>query len=263
MSKKGGKVKYRRALKSNEINRLLSTSEERMPLYLTALSTGLRRGELMELRWGDIILRGDDSFIKARETITKNKKSASLPLRKEVTEVLKSIRPIDYKEGSYVFKGSLHKSREFHKDLLKANIKLINDLGQIIDFHSLRYTFCTNLAISGVNIRYAMKLMRHSDINLTTKIYTDAGILDVRPSINRLPNLLDSRKDSRKLFAEGHSKNLDVTEENTRNSKKKLEDEAKSHEKSQEDIKCHRQKNGSGSWIRTNDQVVNSHLLYR
>ena len=89
MSKKGGKVKYRRALKSNEINRLLSTSEERMPLYLTALSTGLRRGELIELRWGDIILRGDDSFIKARETITKNKKSASLPLRKEVTEDVK------------------------------------------------------------------------------------------------------------------------------------------------------------------------------
>ncbi len=46
------------------------------------------------------------------------------------------------------------------------------------------------------------------NINLTTKIYIDPGKLDVRPSVNKLPNLLDSRKDSRKLFTEGAFREL-------------------------------------------------------
>ena len=33
-----------------------------------------------------------------------------------------------------------------------------------------------------------MKLMRHSDINLTVKVYTDAGVLPARAAIEKLPD---------------------------------------------------------------------------
>ena len=46
-------------------------------------------------------------------------------------------------------------------------------MGRFADFHSFRYTWGTILQKNGVNSRTAMELMRHSDPNLTDKVYTD------------------------------------------------------------------------------------------
>jgi integrase len=40
------------------------------------------------------------------------------------------------------------------------------------DFHALRVTFATRLALAGVSLVQAQKLMRHSDPKLTANIYT-------------------------------------------------------------------------------------------
>jgi integrase len=60
--------------------------------------------------------------------------------------------------------------------------------GQRADFHSLRYTLATNLAIAGTPPRIAMEIMRHSDIRLTSKTYTDAGLLAVWDQVANLPS---------------------------------------------------------------------------
>ncbi len=43
----------------------------------------------------------------------------------------------------------------------------------VAGFHALRYTWATFLQRHGIAQRFAMKLLRHSDIKLTSKVYTD------------------------------------------------------------------------------------------
>jgi hypothetical protein len=52
---RGHESRKRRALTDNEAGRLLQVAGPRMVVYLAALLTGLRRGELQALQWGDVI----------------------------------------------------------------------------------------------------------------------------------------------------------------------------------------------------------------
>ena len=76
------------------------------------------------------------------------------------------------------------------------------------DFHSLRHTLATNLARAGTSPRIAMEVMRHSDIKLTTKTYTDAGLLPVADAVVKLPSLMRKARSTqigtRNLFRAGH-----------------------------------------------------------
>ena len=54
--------------------------------------------------------------------------------------------------------------------------------------------------------------MRHSDIRLTTKTYTDTGLLPVSDAVAKLPSFLGSpEKDSQTLFREGQALSSPVT----------------------------------------------------
>ncbi len=60
--------------------------------------------------------------------------------------------------------------------------------GRRVDFHSLRMVFGAWLAVSGAHPRVAMELMRHSDLKLTMKIYTDASQLPLVAGVAALPS---------------------------------------------------------------------------
>jgi hypothetical protein len=98
-------------------------------------------------------------------------------------------------------------------------IEFINAKGYRADFHSLRHTLATNLARAGTAPRVAMEIMRHSDMRLTSKTYTDAGLLPVADAVLKLPSLThkktaDSQIDSQDLFRAGQdqsSKGTDST----------------------------------------------------
>jgi len=60
------------------------------------------------------------------------------------------------------------------------------DIRRVMDFHSLRHTFCTNLQCAGVSQREAMELMRHSDPRLTASTYTDASLLSLKTAVEKL-----------------------------------------------------------------------------
>ena len=77
--------------------------------------------------------------------------------------------------------------RAFDKDLEAAGIAKKDEWGRTVDLHSLRHTFGTLLAQSGVAPRTAQELMRHSDIRLTTNIYQHLALADTAPAVNRLP----------------------------------------------------------------------------
>jgi hypothetical protein len=76
----------------------------------------------------------------------------------------------------------------FQRDLKLAGVAYRDENGRMADFHSLRKTFCTNLANAGVASRVAMTLMRHSDRRLTDKIYTDENLLGTSSAIEAIPS---------------------------------------------------------------------------
>jgi integrase len=183
-----GKSQYRRALSQEEIKNLLTNAPHfRAVVYLTAIYTGLRRKELNHLKWGDLHLDGPQPFVCAPASITKNKKEAKLPLRPEVVEAVKSIRPTDASPFQWVFHGRVPRMRTFQKDLSKAGIVVVDESRRRMDFHALRVTFGTMLSRNQVSLTDAVHLMRHSDPKLTMKIYTDASQLELGDSLAKLP----------------------------------------------------------------------------
>jgi len=64
----------------------------------------------------------------------------------------------------------------------------VDALGRYADFHALRHTTGTLLAIGGVNPKTAQTLMRHCDINLTMSLYTHTLAGQEAAAIATLPN---------------------------------------------------------------------------
>lgn len=180
-------VNPRRAFSDDELNRLVSVAPRHRIVYLLAAYTGLRRAELRALQWGDLKIQGKEAWLAVRASTTKNRKSANLPLRQEILQELLAIRPEWSKPTDAMFKYRMPKAKSLRNDLEKADIERINKEGKKLDFHSLRHTYATNLSKSGVPPRIAMEMMRHSDIKLTMKTYTDASQLPLVEALNKLP----------------------------------------------------------------------------
>ena len=64
----------RRAFSVEELQRLIAAGGERGIIYLVAVSTGIRRGELRSLEWRDVVLDVAHPFICVRKSIAKNHK---------------------------------------------------------------------------------------------------------------------------------------------------------------------------------------------
>ena len=151
-----------------------------------AVYTGLRRSELAELLWSDLILDLPTPVVEVRASIAKNGKNASIPLYPDVLVALRALRNGDQNED-FVFKR-VPRIERFKRDLKRAGITYVDASGRFADFHALRKTLGANLLKSNVAPRVAMELMRHSDMRLTAKIYTDAMQLPTAAAIQSLPS---------------------------------------------------------------------------
>ena len=186
---KGAESRKRRAFTLDEVERLRKVSDRRAVVYVTAAFTGLRRGELQKLEWRDIELAAVNPLIRARASTTKNGKEALLPLHPNVVQLLQSVRPATVKREDRVFKGLIPRMPRFKADMKAAGIAPTDEQGRVADFHSLRNTFATILTLNGKPQREIMELMRHSDMRLTAKVYTDAGQLPLAETVASLPGL--------------------------------------------------------------------------
>ena len=102
----------------------------------------------------------------------------------------------------WVFRGKVPSVAKLRIDLGAAGIAEMDERGRVLDVHALRTTFGTMLSVAGVSPRAAMELMRHSDLKLTMRIYTDAAQLPLASDVQRLPSFMAS-KDDAQLHAQG------------------------------------------------------------
>jgi len=196
----------RRAFTDDEARRLLAVSEARRPIYLLALHTGLRLGELRSLRWDDI--DPDRPLIRLRAEATKAKRADVLPITQTAQAILDGLRA-DRPDAGRVFPKGVPSHHTFQADLETAGIEREDARGHKVDFHALRKTFITNLARAGVPQRHAMALARHTDPRLTANIYTDQDALPLADAVAKLPTygMIDDPQDahgrSQEVVSEG------------------------------------------------------------
>ena len=185
---RGLERRKRRALSADEVKRLLAVADQRAVVYIFALLTGLRRSEIAALIWADVHLDVPRPYLIARASCTKNRRDAILGLHRDLLSLLRSVRPPRALPSDPVF-PRVPSMYWLKKDLAAAGIPYKDVLGRQADFHALRHTFGTNLSLAGVLPRVAMELMRHSDMRLTMKVYTDANLLPTGDGIDLLPSL--------------------------------------------------------------------------
>jgi integrase len=192
----------RRALTADELRALLAATEsapsfraisghQRAMLYRVASETGLRLGELRAVMVADLDLADADSAsIRVRAPHAKNRREARLPLRRATAMALREFvsesLPVARVFALFRWWSAAAVLRE---DLALADIPYRDAAGRVVDFHSLRVTFATNLARSRVPLQLAQRLMRHSDPRLTSSIYTVLNSDDEREAVAALPDL--------------------------------------------------------------------------
>jgi integrase len=135
------------------------------PIVLLALNTGLRRGELLGLRWGDVDRVG--ALLTVRGASAKTGRTRYVPLNTEVLKTLKTWRPNDATDDDLVFPGD---DGEPMFSLKTAWGKVAKAAGlHGFTFHDLRHTFASKLVQAGVDLNTVRELLGHTDIKMTLR----------------------------------------------------------------------------------------------
>jgi len=200
--------KRRRALTVDEARRLLEatatapkrfnmTGYERSLVYRLALEAGLRAGEIKSLTVLSFDFESKHKTVHVEPSDTKGKKAADLILIPETAKALKEF--FGDKPQGKAFAMPDQPAKMIKKDLKAAGIEYTDASGRDCDFHSLRHTFITNLALAGVHPVIAQKLARHSNIELTMKYYTHVLHSSEVEAIDALRNLAKQNKQIKKI----------------------------------------------------------------
>jgi integrase len=184
------KTYRRRALTHEEAERLLNVAPARRLIYRMAIYTGLRRSELKDLQWRDLVLDPPSGapHIRLRAAATKSRRADVVALREDLADELRAAMPKGVPPTDRVF-SSVPPMQTFLLDLQRARIPQTDGEGRVVDFHSLRYTCGTWLAQAGTAPRVAMEVMRHTDMKLTMNLYTDPTLLNTAGAVSALPSL--------------------------------------------------------------------------
>lgn len=194
-----GKLAHnRRELSDDECIRLLEAAAEngehhgmkgleRALMYRVALETGLRWSELRSLTVKNLNLDKSSPTVTVEAAYAKNRREDTLPLLPATASMLAG-HCIKKRARDRVFSMWTDKGAEcLRKDLHKAGIPYEDQSGRVADFHSLRHTFISRLARSGVHPSVAQALARHSTITLTMDRYTHTALESMVEAVNTLP----------------------------------------------------------------------------
>jgi integrase len=183
----GSKLTYRennqrqRYLMEEEMEKLLnSCSPHLQPIVEIALHTGMRKGEILKLKWDQV----RDGFIYLKET--KTGKSRQIPLDGRAAEVFRVLQIKNKWKSPYVFVGP---EGEPWGDVKKAFMGACRRAGiEDFHFHDLRHTFASHLVMKGANLKAVQRLLGHSDSKMTDR-YSHLSPDHLRESVNLLGDL--------------------------------------------------------------------------
>jgi len=182
---KGVKDERIRYLTEDEEKRLIhaldrSKNEVLKDIVLFALHTGLRLGEILNLKWENVNLKNKIVVLFPEQT--KSKRRHILPLNEVAFKVLEKRSRCRVQGCPYVFHkegekiGSIRKA--FRNALRRAKIEDFR-------FHDLRHTFASRLVQKNVDLYIVKELLNHSDIR-TTQRYAHLKLDNLKKAVEVL-----------------------------------------------------------------------------
>ncbi|MDD5223188.1 MAG: site-specific integrase [bacterium] len=188
-----GRINY---LQENEIQKLLKACSRNTNLHLIvlmALNTGMRRGEILKLKWEQIDWK--EKIIHLYET--KNGRTRHIPISDSLTEELKDFR-LNNEGGEFVFSNC---QGEPFKSFRKSFGNACREAGiHDFRFHDLRHTFASYLVMGGTDLVTVMELLGHRSFKMTLR-YSHLSQDHKRDAVNYIGTILtgDSGRDGNKL----------------------------------------------------------------
>jgi integrase len=158
------------------------TGEDRSALYALALSTGFRRGELASLTPEDFDLDHDTPTVTCRANYTKNRTEAVQPVPLALADMLRAwvaSKPV----GVPIFPGLGNVKTG---NVIRADLRALGMDAPGVDFHSLRHSFISRLALSDAPPKIVQALARHSDPRLTFAVYAHVRLHDMSKHVETL-----------------------------------------------------------------------------
>jgi integrase len=158
-----GRIRF---LSDEEIVRLLKAAEKDPVIHAAikvSISTGLRQGELLRLKWQDI------NFLKQTATIheTKNDERRAVHLNAAAVEALEGLQKAKVRSLVHVF-TNVH-AQPLSKSLLEGRWRTVRDAAGITDYrwHDHRHTFASNLLQNGAALAAVGKELGHRSPGMT------------------------------------------------------------------------------------------------
>jgi len=151
-----------RYLEPDEVHRLVQECPDHLtPIVTVAIHTGMRLGEILNLKWQDIDLKRRLIYI----VDSKSKEGRELPMNFVVSNTLSQCQEAAH--GDYVFShpdGSPYRKiyRGFKTACRKAGIKDFR-------FHDLRHTFASYLVMNGQDLKTVQELLGHKSFEMTLR----------------------------------------------------------------------------------------------
>lgn len=168
-----------RRLRGNELERLLSAIKRGrnpliQPLIFFALETGLRRGEMLRLRWQDIDMQGRSALIRD----TKNGSDRTIPLSKPAMSILERLD----RSMSAPFPLTGNALRQcWTRACERAGIEDLR-------FHDLRHEAISRLFELGLTVPEVALISGHRDARMLFR-YTHLAPMAVRERLDRLTHI--------------------------------------------------------------------------
>ena len=157
-----------RILTPIEEEKLLSLSNEYLkPIIMTALNTGMRKSEILSLKWSNVDI--ELGIITIDQTNTKNKKTRRIPINSNLKSLLLE-QKIKGGGSDYVFLSSSGNPYKFHDSINNAFNGACKKAGiEGFRFHDLRHTSATRMIEAGASIVAVSKILGHSDLKMTMR----------------------------------------------------------------------------------------------
>lgn len=184
-------------------------------LFAVGVALGLRKGELLALRWVDVDL--DAGLVHVRQTVQRLPKAGlvfgppksgrsrrTIPLPAISVKVLRAHRAgqaaamlasgPSWVDFGLVFTSAVgtvieprNLTRSFEELMTRAGVRRIR-------FHDLRHTCASMLLAQGVPARVVMEVLGHSQLAITTDLYSHVMPTALREAADAMDRALGGRK---------------------------------------------------------------------
>lgn len=207
------KASEKEALNDDTISKIkeLAKTNDNAFMILFLIYTGLRREEVVPLKYSDIDIENKTitinkavHFEKNQPILksTKNFESRTVPILNILYDKLSTMKN-EHTDKQYVFPSAHGRimSETSIKKKLYSVLKLLNKSDTqnsvsnekiIFTLHQLRHTYVSILYAAGVDIKQAQKWTGHKDIKVLLNIYTHLDEKNNNSSIEKVNNFLNS-----------------------------------------------------------------------